>query len=575
MSEMKTPIKTINGHALVDTEARAGVEANGNTIRQLTEEKADKLNYAAYGLPMLYLTGDTTGMTKENPVTLSFTYKELTGTCEVKWQGSSSLNWPKKNFTIKFDQEFEAKTGWGAQKKYCFKANFIDHSHARNLISCKLWGEIVRSRSEVPEELATLPNAGAVDGFPCIIMLNGEFHGLYTWNIPKDGWMFESEYGTPKAILCANDHCAATQFKALATLEGDFDLEYVEDENNADWVLTSLNNAIQKVIDSDGGDLFTVVDKYIDIQSAIDYYIHTVYEAAADATDKNYILVTFDGVKWYFSNYDRDTTYGIDWDGKTFYPPFEGTTFETYAFTHRLMSLLYFGDQKVKLMSRALYLANNELSESNVLNAYTNFGAGIPSNLLDADAEKWPTIPGTSVSSTWQIVEWYRLRHEMLSTEIQSYVDSVNLFDIGKMGVDYEGASSGKPSDITVDTHRNRLIHVDASGSAACYLRSEAYSGAGTYNFSATFKPQANGNVKPMLLCRFYDADGNIMTNNAPAGWTYNSFFKAYFVQASDKNFVVPESVKEWKVGFVFSYTDDSGFGKNVIISNPIVVKIN
>lgn len=41
MSEMKTPIKTINGHALVDTEARAGVETNGNTIRQLSEEIAD------------------------------------------------------------------------------------------------------------------------------------------------------------------------------------------------------------------------------------------------------------------------------------------------------------------------------------------------------------------------------------------------------------------------------------------------------------------------------------------------------------------------------------------------------
>lgn len=40
MSEMKTPIKTINGHALVDAEARAGVEENGKTISRLTEEIA-------------------------------------------------------------------------------------------------------------------------------------------------------------------------------------------------------------------------------------------------------------------------------------------------------------------------------------------------------------------------------------------------------------------------------------------------------------------------------------------------------------------------------------------------------
>lgn len=542
------------------------------SISRLSEEMAFKPE--SYGLPMLYLTGDTTGMTKENPVTLGFTYKELTGTCEVKWQGASSLNWPKKNFTIKFNQEFEAKEGWGAQKKYCLKANFIDHSHARNIVSCKLWGQIVRSRSVVPAELAALPNCGAIDGFPCVIMLNGNFYGLYTWNIPKDGWMFESENYAPKAILCADDHCAATQFRALATLDGDFELEYVEDEDNADWVLPSINRAIQAVIDSDGGDLFSNVDKYIDIQSAMDYYIHTVFEAAADATDKNYILVTFDGTKWYFSNYDRDTTYGIDWDGKTFYPPFEGTTFEGYAWLNKLMGFLYFGDVKVKLMSRAMYLANNELSESNSLNTFTNFGSGIPANLLAEDGVKWPTLPGTSVSSTWQIVEWYRLRHEMLLGEIKSYIDSVNLFDIGTISGDYEKANSGKPSTgLIVDGCRNRVIGTDETGSAACYLRSKAYSGAGTYNFSATFKPLASGSVSPMLLCRFYDADGNIMTNNAPEGWTYNAFFKAYFVNANDKNFVVPESVKEWKVGFVFSYSP-ADLGKAIAVSNPIIVKI-
>lgn len=546
-------------------------------IERLSEEKADKLDYAAYGLPMLYLTGDTTGMTKENPVTLNFTYKDLTGTCEVKWQGSSSLNWPKKNFTIKFDQEFEAKTGWGAQKKYCFKANFIDHSHARNIVSCKLWGQIVRSRSSVPAELAALPNGGAIDGFPCVIMLNGELQGLYTWNIPKDGWMFESENYAPKAILCAGEHCAATQFRALATLAGDFDLEYVEDENNADWVLTSINNAIQKVIDSDGSDLFAVVDKYIDIQSAIDYYIHVVFEAAADATDKNYILVTFDGVKWYFSNYDRDTTYGIDWDGKTFYPPFEGTTFEAYAWLNSLMGKLYFGNEKRLLMSRAMYLANNELSESNTLNAFTNFGVGIPASLLAADAAKWPTIPGTSVSSTWQIVEWYRVRHDMLLNEIKAYIDSINLFDIGKSSQDYVGSGNGIPStDLIIDGYRNRVIGADAGGSSASYLRSKAYSGAGTYNYSATFKALADGEAFPILLCVFYDADGNIMTNNAPEGWTYNDYFKAYYVFANEKNIVVPENVKEWKVGFVFSYpaSDPSGVGKTIAICNPIITKI-
>lgn len=393
------------------------VTVSGETlVSEDAAESEPKFDASMYNIPILYLTGDTSAMTKDNAVTLNYKYDDLTGTCTCKWQGSSSLNWPKKNYTIKFDNEFEAKEGWGAQKKYCFKANFIDHSHSRNVVSCKLWGEIVKSRSGAPSELKSLPNGGAIDGFPCVIVLNDEFHGLYTWNIPKDGWMF----GNPKAILCADAHVDATRFKALATLNGDFELEYVEDEDNADWVLPSINRAIQAVIDSDGSDLDTTVNQYIDIASAIDYYIHTVDEAAADGTDKNYILVTFDGVKWYFSAYDRDTVYGLDWDGKKFYAPNVGTTYENYANLHRLMELIY-NHKRSALKARAISLRNGVKSEANVTNAFTNFASSIPSQILDEDAQKWPTIPATTTSNVWQILNWYRLRRAYLDPIIDSW----------------------------------------------------------------------------------------------------------------------------------------------------------
>lgn len=375
-----------------------------------------KFDASKYNIPIVYLTGDTSAMTKDNAVTLNYKYGDLSGTCTCKWQGSSSLSWPKKNYTIKFDNAFEAKEGWGAQTKYCFKANFIDHSHCRNVVSCKLWGEIVKSRTGAPAELKSLPNGGAIDGFPCVIVLNDEFHGLYTWNIPKDGWMF----GAPKAILCADAHTDATKFKALATLNGDFELEYVEDENDSDWVLTSINTAIQAVLDSDGSNLDTTVNQYVDIASAIDYYIHTVDEAAADATDKNYILVTFDKVKWYFSAYDRDTVYGLDWDGKKFYAPNVGTTYQDYANIHRLMGLIY-EHKAADLKSRAVALHKGAKSEANVANVFTNFASGIPSQILDEDARKWPTIPATTTSNIWQILNWYRLRRAYLDPIIDSW----------------------------------------------------------------------------------------------------------------------------------------------------------
>lgn len=320
---------------------------------------------------------------------------------------------------MKFDNAFEAKEGWGAQKKYCFKANYIDHSHSRNIGSCRIWGQIVKNRANVPTELSSLPNGGAIDGFPCIIMLNGKFHGLYTWNIPKDGWMF----GSPKAILCADTHCDATRFKGLATLNGDFELEYVEDEDNADWVLPSINRAIQAVLDSDGNNLDTTVGQYIDIPSAIDYYIHTVYESADDGTDKNYILVTFDGAKWYFSAYDRDTVYGLNWDGKKFNSPWHGTvTFNSYAELHRLMGLIKTGKAS-ELEARAKQLRLGALSEENIAMVFTNFAASIPSQILDEDARVWPTIPSTNASNTAQILNWYRLRVQSIDAAVDALAD--------------------------------------------------------------------------------------------------------------------------------------------------------
>ena len=378
-----------------------------------------KFDLVAYGLPMLYLTGDTALMTKDNAVTLNYVYGDKSGTCTCKWQGSSSISWEKKNYTIKFDNEFEAVEGWGAQKKYCFKANFIDHSHARNVVNAKLWGQIVKSRDVVPTELADLPNAGAVDGFPCVIMLNGEFYGLYTWNIPKDGWMFGMSDDTlQQAILCADTQNDACGFKALATLDGDFDLEYVADEDNADWVVTSLNALINACMNSDGTDLDTTVAQYLDWDSAIDYYIFTAMVGGNDMVRKNYLLATYDGVKWFFSAYDMDTTYGLNWRGDGFNSSKGYPSIRDY--NHRVMELIN-AHKKDELKARYTQLRNTVLSEDNLYLMFSNWASGIPRTILEEDARKWPTIPSTAISNTAQILNWYRMRCAMMDKIVDSW----------------------------------------------------------------------------------------------------------------------------------------------------------
>ena len=543
---------------------RSVVTAYSDVLEQWRQElfvgSGSAFDPTVYGLPVLYLTGDTAGMNKDNAVTLDYVYGELSGECTLKWQGSSSQAYPKKNYTIKFDNAFEAKEGWGEQKKYCLKANYIDHSHARNIVSAKLWGEIVKSRkatggitgaigydghnrsefvtvannsvtvrltaynhgavffegqtfpagqhvvtfevynpysdyegtqyaklcfgapgdedvdfrlvnvntveafdtwlhrsftvdfpvdgsmigfvmagiSEADErgyifrnieidgkpyaieptqnELAAFPNGGAIDGFPCVIMLNGKFHGLYTFNIPKDGWMFGMGSGTHEAIVCAdNPGEAPCGFKSATASFNDFSLEYAPDKNNADWILTSLNNCISAVVNSDGTDLDTTVAQYLDWQSAIDYLIFSVLIGGTDMYRKNYLLATYDGVKWFFSAYDMDSTYGMQWDGKGFdsalcYPYLND-------YNHRVMELIY-AYKKDELLTRYEQIRKAALSEDNVYQMFTNFAAGIPSPVLMEDVKLYPTIPSSSASNVAQILNWYRLRSAFIDKQV-------------------------------------------------------------------------------------------------------------------------------------------------------------
>ena len=372
--------------------------------------------YSKYGLPVLDLVGNTNGISKDDVVTLAYSYKDMTGSCTLKWQGSSSLMWEKKNYTIKFNNAFEAKEGWGEQKKYCLKANYIDFSHARNVVSAKLWGQMVESRSVANENLASCPNYGAVDGFPILVVINGEYQGIYTFNIPKDIWCF----GNAMYVMTTEDHTNATRFKEIALCDGsDFEIEYIENEDNSQQAIDSLNTLINAVMGATGSNFESAIEDYLDIDSAIDYYIFTCLICGIDITDKNYILSSYDGVKWIFNAYDLDSVYGNHYYGTSYYKASASPTFKSYESLHRVMHLIYtYAPEKLK--SRYAELRAGVLSEENVLYTFSNFILGIPKACYDEEVKVWKGIAGTSTNNLTQIINFYRLRCQYLDKEIEN-----------------------------------------------------------------------------------------------------------------------------------------------------------
>ena len=377
------------------------------------------VNCTQYNLPILYLNGNTTGISKDTKVTLNYIYNERKGTCTLKWQGASSIRYPKKNYTISFDSPFEAKNGWGSQKKYCLKANYIDFSHARNVVSAKLWGQMVKSRDTKNEKLYNLPNGGAIDGFPIMLVINDIYQGLYSFNIPKDKWMFGMGTGEKECIVCAEEHSNATLFAETITQLGpQFELEYAKDENNTQWVIDSLNTLITTILNNDNANYKEEVGKYMDIDSAIDYYIFACLISHTDGRAKNFLLHTFDGVKWAFTAYDMDTVFGNHFDGTAYYKADVSPTFSYYVVS-KIMNLIYKYD-KERLKARYKKIRQTVFSEDNVSYMFYNYLVNIPKALFDEEVKIWNSLPGTQTNNINQILNNFRLRCELLDNEIKN-----------------------------------------------------------------------------------------------------------------------------------------------------------
>ena len=62
------------------------------------------------GLKVLYLTGDTTGMSKDVKKNMSWSLDDQSGTCTVKWQGQSSAILPKKNYSLHHSKALSMKS---------------------------------------------------------------------------------------------------------------------------------------------------------------------------------------------------------------------------------------------------------------------------------------------------------------------------------------------------------------------------------------------------------------------------------------------------------------------------------
>ena len=379
---------------------------------------------------------------------VSYSYQGMNGSATLKWQGQSSLSFPKKNFTIKFDKNFTAKGGWLSTDTYVLKGNFNDFTHARNIVSARLWGDVVKSRGWSTEDILDndgtplldndgtplqiyqdimpgLINGGAIDGFPIMLVVNGDFYGLYDFQIKKSRTMFgfEKDNHSQYAISCErtpqNKNGAAIHFKGAAILDGnDYDYEYVADDGDKANAKASFNYMIQKVIEATGSDYAKTLEGYLDVDSVIDYMLFTALITAADDVTKNFLMLSYNGTKWYFSAYDMDCTFGNWQDGWIREDPDHAVpSIQHWRDANRAMHLVCAYDAD-RVKARYQELRKGPLSDANVYKRFISYMSLTPVAVKNADVKLWPTTPATNAHNFAQIYNEFKLRTSVIDAQI-------------------------------------------------------------------------------------------------------------------------------------------------------------
>ena len=454
-------------------------------------------------IPILYVYGHIPRSKGEGKFKVNYHFKDingqdLVGVGKIGVQGQSSSGLPKKNYSITFEDKFLAKNDWLPSKKYTFKSCWNDPTWARNAVSGRLWAQCVASRPNVSYEpildekkdslldqngdaitvpsypLDVYPNHGTYDGFPCYIIANGKYIGLYTMLIAKDKDMFGiGQYKQYKKTECVvSNEGAGTDgaggFKVANLVvdaeegedvtgkstawtyecipnekpdpsdydKGTDDDGYKEDlskyeEDNTKF-RASLNTMIQAVVNSTGKDntdtnYKKVSAKYLDYDSVVDYMIFSSLINAADDVGKNWLLVTYDGTKWFFSAYDLDTTWG-NWcpgynNPNLLWRPDEGSPSpKGWNGYNRAMHMIWTYDPQ-RLIDRYEYLRSTVFSEENVYREFLSFIRKIPMNAIEADRRLFRTEPNGMDFA--QLENWYRLRAKKMDKQIEDLKASI------------------------------------------------------------------------------------------------------------------------------------------------------
>lgn len=253
------------------------------------------------------------------------------GTIQV--QGTSTAAWPKKNWTLKFYEDearsIPLKVQIGnsvAVEKWVAKAEWVDPSMLRNGVSYRLWESMTLSREgelkyEVDNANQIHTHAqGFPKNYPAVVNVDKEHYGLSVLLMGHEPDNFNIDINNPQHIYMEFDARGGyTSTKTWDKFNQDGIGEWISGYYpKTDDFTQEMKDAIDELGNLINGSLENFkanFDQHLDKQNMIDMLLllEVLYDTDAYAQDLE--IVSYDLRKWYMLPWDKDTTFGMAWDG--------------------------------------------------------------------------------------------------------------------------------------------------------------------------------------------------------------------------------------------------------------------
>ncbi|MCC8146557.1 MAG: CotH kinase family protein, partial [Bacteroidales bacterium] len=366
--------------------------------------------------------------------------------CEYAWQGSSSLNYFKKNWKIKFYNEDGSKCyikigEWIPRSQFHFKGDGMDVTRIKNSGTAKLIQKLYRIRgysympwTQKPYDMNN-PSIrdrfdtgalGVIDSVPCIIQSFDTPLGRYHLNLNKFPENFNAYEDDPVNRVFAGSMPFNENYNKNSVEELVIDKEGADLPDDIFRVLGNLMDWLISV-KSDVSAYKEGFDTRFDLDNCLDYYCLVWMGDYFDNVSANFMMPTYDGVKFYYMWYDMDRGYGFGSGAlaDTYRPPTVNNTFTGHGANYMWQNFeLAFADE-----IKARYAELRRSGFISVTNVETTF-RDLFNRCTPADVEQdllywWyrcnTNVPG-KYSSIQQFMCWLKDRLIFLDDKF-SYIE--------------------------------------------------------------------------------------------------------------------------------------------------------